>query len=401
MTIDASAVGALMNKPYLEACALIENMGQNHYQWGTTHASVEKKVTKGEPPKKIVVTTPEKQVEEPVEPEKQKDEEAKDKEGVKDNKVYIPPPPYKPPIPYPQRLKQTKLDKQYKKFIKVVEIPFTEAIIQIPSYAKFLKDILTNKRNHVIDKALLDLGANVSLMTLAVCNGLNLGEMQPTRTSLQLADRSVKYPIGILKDIIVRIDQLYIPTDFIVMDIKEDNKIPILLSRPLLSTVGVIIDVKRGKMNFEVGDEKVEFILSKFLMEPTMDDLYYAINIIDECIRELNQKEPAETVKLPSTPIMEDDEFKILIEPYIDDNIYECLTSTPDHISCPKKPSIELKELPKNLIYEFLDEGLNCQVTINATLNGDETNKLLDVLRKYPTTLGYNISDLKGISPSM
>lgn len=58
-------------------------------------------LNKPEPPKKNVVTTPEKQVKEPVEPEKQKDEEAKDKEGVKDNKVYIPPPSYKPPIPYP------------------------------------------------------------------------------------------------------------------------------------------------------------------------------------------------------------------------------------------------------------------------------------------------------------
>jgi hypothetical protein len=136
-----------------------------------------------------------------------------------------------------------------------VEIPFTEAITQIPSYAKFLKDILTNKHklddpkpleynsivenklakkekdpksfsipcvlgNHVIDKAQLDLRASVILITLAICNRLNLGDMQPTRMSLQLVDRLVKYPIGVLEDIPVRIVQLYIPTDFIVMDIK-------------------------------------------------------------------------------------------------------------------------------------------------------------------------------------
>jgi hypothetical protein len=80
--------------------------------------------------------------------ERQKDQEVKDKG---EDKVYVPPSPYKPPIPYPQRLKQTKIDNQYKKFIKVieklhVEIPFTEAITQIPSFSKFLKDILTNKR---------------------------------------------------------------------------------------------------------------------------------------------------------------------------------------------------------------------------------------------------------------
>ena len=75
--------------------------------------------------------------------------------------------------------------------------------------------------------------------------------------SLQLADRSVKYPIGILEDIPVKIGQLYIPTDFVVMDIKEDEEIPILLGRPFLSTAGAIIDVKKGKLTFEVGDEKI------------------------------------------------------------------------------------------------------------------------------------------------
>lgn len=129
-------------------------------------------------------------------------------------------------------------------------------------------------------------------MPLAVCNRLNLGEMQLTKMSLQLADRSVKYPIGILEDIPVRIFQLYIPTDFVVMDIQEDDKILILLGRPFLSTVGAIIDIKRGKMTLEVGDEKVEFILSKLLKASTIDDSCYVIDIIDECIRELDQENP-------------------------------------------------------------------------------------------------------------
>ncbi|XP_050915766.1 uncharacterized protein LOC127130846 [Lathyrus oleraceus] len=235
-------------------------------------------------------------IDEVEEAEKQKDQKVKDKGEDKD-KVYVPPSPYKPPTPYPQRLKHTKIDNQYKKFIKVIEklhieIPFTEAITQIPSYAKFLKDILTNKcrlddpkplecnsiaenklykkekdpgsfsipcilGNHVIDKAFLDLGASVILMPLAVCRRLNLGELQPTKMSLQSADRSVKYAVGILEDIPVRIRQLYIPTDFVVMDIKEEDEIPILLGRPFLSTTGAILDVKRGKLTFEVGDKKI------------------------------------------------------------------------------------------------------------------------------------------------
>ncbi|XP_050894510.1 uncharacterized protein LOC127101202 [Lathyrus oleraceus] len=105
----------------------------------------------------------------------------------------------------------------------------------------------------VIDKALCDLGASVSLMPLQISEILDLGNLKPTRMSLQLADHSVKYPIGILENVPMRIGQLYIPTDFIVMDIKEDLGIPILLGRPILATAGAIIDVKKGKLIFEVG----------------------------------------------------------------------------------------------------------------------------------------------------
>ncbi|XP_050875013.1 uncharacterized protein LOC127078615 [Lathyrus oleraceus] len=381
---------------------------------------------------------------EPVKPvmkveevERQKDQKVKDK-GENKDKVYVPPSPYKPPILFPQRLKERKNDDQYKKFIKVIEklhleIPFTEAITQIPSYAKFLKDILTNKRglddpkplecnsiaenklakkekdpgsfsipcilgNNVIEKAFLDLEASISLMLLAVCKRINLGELQPTKMYLQLADRSVKYSVGILEDIPVRIKQLYVRTDFMVMEIKEDDEVPILIGRPFLSSVGSIIDVKRGKLTFKMSDEKIEFILSKFLMAPVIEDSCYAIDIIDECIRELDQERPAETMKYSSTSIREGDGFRL--EPHMDDNLYECLALTPNHMPCPKKLSIELKELPKNLRYEFLDQELNHPVIVSATLNRDETSQILDILLKYPSPLGYNIFDLKGISPS-
>jgi len=239
-------------------------------------------------------------------------------------------PPYKPPIPFPQRLAKSKSEGQFKKFMELlkklhVNIPFIEAITQMPSYAKFLKDILTNKRkiddddtvalteewraiiqnkmpsklkdlgsfsipcvigNYVIDKALCDLGASVSLMPLSICERLNLGELKPTRMSLQLADRSIKYLVGILEDVPLRIGQLYIPTDFVVMDITEDLSIPIILGRPFLATAGAIIDVKKGKLTFEVGDEKIEFILSKFMKNPSINDTACLVNIIDECIKE-------------------------------------------------------------------------------------------------------------------
>lgn len=212
---------------------------------------------------------------------------------------------------------------QFKKFVELLKqlnitIPFTEAIMQMPSYAKFLKEILSNKkkleddetvmltaecnaiiqnnmphklkdpgsfsipcviRSYIIDKSLCDLGANVSLMPF------NLGELRPTKMSLQLADCSVKFPIGMLENVPVRIGQFYIPIDFVIMDIKVDSHIPIILGRSFLATVGAIIDVKKGRLTSEVGEEKVEFLLAKFLQAPAIDDPCYFLDVIDECVK--------------------------------------------------------------------------------------------------------------------
>ncbi|PNX61201.1 hypothetical protein L195_g060552, partial [Trifolium pratense] len=84
---------------------------------------------------------------------------------------YVPPPPYKPPIPYPQRLVKPKNPGQFEKFIEMlkklhIDIPFIEAITQIPSYAKFLKEILSNKRK------LEDTG-------IVECNAINENKLAP------------------------------------------------------------------------------------------------------------------------------------------------------------------------------------------------------------------------------
>lgn len=262
----------------------------------------------------------------------------------------------------------------------------------MPSYAKFLKEILSNKkkleddetmtlntecsdiiqnnmtpklkdpgsfsipcviRKFVIDRALCDLGASVSLMPLPICERLKLGELRPTRMSLQLDDRLVKYPIGMLDNIPVQVGQFFIPTDFIIMDIKEDSNIPIILGRSFLATARAIIDVKGGKMTFEVGEEKIEFILSQFPKAPAIDDACCFMDIIDEYIKEIKMEpsEDTEILNISAPPILEDDQWK---EPYVNDILRECLALTLNYMSCLKKPFIELK----NLRYEFPDTEL-------------------------------------------
>ena len=66
--------------------------------------------------------------------------------------------------------------------------------------------------------------------------------------SIQLADKSIKYPRGIIEDILVKVDKFIFPVDFVVLDMDEDVEVPLILSRPFLATTRAIIDVGDGKL---------------------------------------------------------------------------------------------------------------------------------------------------------
>ncbi|XP_058008201.1 uncharacterized protein LOC110665340 [Hevea brasiliensis] len=231
---------------------------------------------------------------------KEANEEKEDKKKIEEK--YVPPAPYKPPLPFPQRFQKAQLDKQFGKFLEVlkklyINIPFTDVISQMPSHAKFLRELLSNKRRledyetialtkecsatlqnklppklkdpgsfsipcHIgetsIERALCDLGANVSLIPLSICEKLKVGDLKPTTISLQLADRSIKYPVGILENVPLKVGKFFIPMDFIVLEIKEDVRTPIILGRPFLTTAGANIDVKNGKLKLTVGEEEIK-----------------------------------------------------------------------------------------------------------------------------------------------
>ena len=80
-------------------------------------------------------------------------------------------------------------------------------------------------------------------MHLSIFKQLGLGEARPTIFTLQLADRSLKHPQGVIEDVLVKVDKFIFPTDFIVLDVEEDKEIPIILGRPFLATSRAMIDV--------------------------------------------------------------------------------------------------------------------------------------------------------------
>ena len=189
-----------------------------------------------------------------------------------------------PPTPYPHRLRALKKVNNHSEIYELFKqvkgnIPLLDAIKQIPSYAKFLKDLCIVKRKLGVNKDvfmteqstslirnnlppkykdpgsptisivvgnsklghdLVDLGASVNLLSYSVYVELGLGELEPTNITLQLADRSVKIPRGIVKDVLVQVDKFYFPMDFVVLDtqpvVNQGIQFPIILGRPFLAT---------------------------------------------------------------------------------------------------------------------------------------------------------------------
>ncbi|XP_022858335.1 uncharacterized protein LOC111379225 [Olea europaea var. sylvestris] len=168
----------------------------------------------------------------------------------------------------------------------------------MPSYVKFMKNILSNKRrleeyeivaltkecsailqkklppklkdpgsftilssigNSMFERALCELGASINLMPLSIFRKLRLGEARPTTVSLQLADHSIKHPRGIIEDVLVKVDKFILPTDFLILDMEEDREIPIIFGRPFLATGRALIDVQREELRLRVQEEEVTF----------------------------------------------------------------------------------------------------------------------------------------------
>ncbi|XP_076931760.1 uncharacterized protein LOC143597020 [Bidens hawaiensis] len=180
-------------------------------------------------------------------------------------------------VPYPARLKNQKFSREYGNFLDMfrqlrINLPFIEALQHMSKYARFLKDLLKQKEsleelsavplngecsavvlNKVPEKlpdpgvftfpclfgrdtscqALVDLGASINLMPYSLYEKLSLVELTPTRISLSLADRLVKYPRGIIENLLVKVDNLVFPIDFVVRSLLElATIVPLMLLNP-------------------------------------------------------------------------------------------------------------------------------------------------------------------------
>ncbi|GKA19448.1 putative reverse transcriptase domain-containing protein [Tanacetum coccineum] len=99
---------------------------------------------------------------------------------------------------------------------------------------------------------------------------------------IELVNMTTRFPKGIAENIMVKIDKFIFPADFVILDMEEDHRIPIILGRPILATAHAMIDVFNKKISFEVGDEIITFDLEKSMkFPPSNKDTCHAVDIID------------------------------------------------------------------------------------------------------------------------
>ena len=128
-----------------------------------------------------------------------------------------------------------------------------------------------------IDRVLCDLGSSASLMPLPLYKKKGLGEIRATTISLQLTDSSVKNPMGILDDVLIKVSDFCVLDEFIVVDMVGEAYTQIILGRPFLATSDCKIDVKRGRLTFDAGSSRVEF---SFFEDQIVSPTSYASDIV-------------------------------------------------------------------------------------------------------------------------
>ncbi|GKD64476.1 DNA-directed DNA polymerase, partial [Tanacetum coccineum] len=321
-----------------------------------------------------------------------------------------------PSIPFPRRLRKEIEEAQQRKFLENlkqlrINLPFIEALAQMPKYAKFLRSLLTNKARieeaytitmnercstvllnklpskekdpgsftipcdivqlH-INNALVDLGASISLMPYTMYKKLGLGEPKPIIMSLELADR-----------------------------------VPIILGRPFLATARAMIDVFNKKITLRVRDDEVIFDINQSIKrKPAEDDECYGIDDLDDIIDEETQelladdkeagddsdlRKPIRRIESNNTPYSVAQEIA-KPDRGESERVYSASANEIDE----KNP--ELKNLPRHLEYAYLHGNKSFPIITSSKLSEKEKVLLLQVLQKRKGAIAWKMSDIKGIS---
>ncbi|RDX73600.1 Retrovirus-related Pol polyprotein, partial [Mucuna pruriens] len=253
--------------------------------------------------------------------------------------------------------------------------------------------------------AMLDLGASINVMPASIYRSLNFGDLEPTRMTIQLANRSI-------------VNELIFSADFYVLDMEDETsgkESTLSLGRPFLMTAKTKIDVHAGMLSMEFGDNLVQFNIFEATKHPTKDRSLFGIDLLDEIVEEyflLNSSsediekfagstdeisclgfanEEADYKEVQDLPNFEDNHSNIA------DLDFEVELSALLNQVC----NLENPESITNVEYAYLDKEQQLPVIIASNLNQEHEDKLLEVLRQHKKAIGWKLSDLPGINPSI
>ncbi|XP_027368220.1 uncharacterized protein LOC113874194 [Abrus precatorius] len=268
----------------------------------------------------------------------------------------------------------------------------------MPSYAKFMQELLSRKtklehdktvpltekcsailkrklpqklkdpgsfsipckiRHCTVGRALCDLGASINLMPLAIMKKLGIEEVKPTNITLQLADRSYTYPYRVVEDLLVKVDKFIFPIDFFILDMEVDTNIPLILVE---DNTCMRLDILDSLITHYPIDE------NSVLRETIAAGSTKSVIHREEHIMEIEQQLEA----LPILTLAENSVKKELKKEVKEEQIQK----------------LELKQLPSHLRYAFLDQNHEDPVIVNNELKEKEEEKLLRILREHKSAIG-------------
>ncbi|GJY53753.1 reverse transcriptase domain-containing protein [Tanacetum coccineum] len=273
--------------------------------------------------------------------------------------------------------------------------------------------------------------------------------------TLELADRSVAHPKGVVEDVFLKVGKFYFPADFVIVDYDVNHRVPLILGRPFLRTTRDLIDVYGKELTLRVDDEAITFKVGQTSRYSHNYETVNQVNVIDVSCEEYAQEvlefsdsstsgnpTPSDPIIASSsssfTPFEGEDFILEEIETFLrtpkelsnlDDDYYDTegdilyleklLNEDPSPTLPPMnnddlkqvdvtmtKPSIkeplelELKDLPSHLEYACLEGTDKLPVIISKELKEEEKSAFLKVLKSHKRAIAWKISDIKGIDPS-
>ncbi|GJR55359.1 reverse transcriptase domain-containing protein [Tanacetum coccineum] len=322
----------------------------------------------------------------------------------------------KPNIPYPSRLNDQKFcekaSNQMEKIFQIFQdlrfdISFADALLLMPIFAPTIKNLLMNKDKLFelakiplnenclamllkklpenlgdpgkflipcdfsgmdVCHALADLGASINLMPLSIWKKRSLPELTPTRMTLELADQSINRPKGLSEDVFVKVRKFHFPTDFVVVDFEADPWVPLILGRSFLRTGRALIDYSQEVLSFYNNSSSGNPITN---FEPIISDSFLSFTPFEE-----------------SNFILEE------IEAFLKDDSISPEINHADYDPEGEPSELELKDLPSNLEYDYLEGTDKLPVIIakghKISKSGIEVDQAkVDVIAKlpHPTTV--------------